>query len=187
MSFWHSDLGEITGKAEDAYTQSFNNEVIPNDTMAIAEIIKFVPKEYDGKEYYQIDWKITEGEYKGRIVFHKIHAFDSEPKKRHTALNMMKLIYKMFHVKPKDDTSPIDSDLNIFKGKQAGIKIQEWESKRNGKSGNWVSEVHPVAGFVAAIGTKMAHSTTYNSSTVDSALTRHAAKKSNMVDDDIPF
>lgn len=189
MSFWQSDFGDISGKPEDAFTQAFTPGNIPNDTMALAEIVKFTQKEYQGSEYYQIDWKLTDGDYKGRIVFQKLHCFDQDPKKRHKALNMMKMLYIMFTVKPKDGTPPLDADLKVFAGKKAGIKIQEWHS--NGKEGNWVSEVHPIAGFQSATGNKLEPVAQYGASAVNSALTRHAENKiANILlidDDDIPF
>ena len=40
MSFWESELGEVTGTAADAFAKSFTQ--IPDGTMALARIESFI-------------------------------------------------------------------------------------------------------------------------------------------------
>lgn len=158
MSFWKSEIGEVTGKAEDAFAKNFKQ--IPDGTTALAKIEGFaneVHKE-SGFKYLQISWKLTDGDFKGQKVQQKLKVyggdkFDKDPMKtRHRALNMLKLIYELFNVKPKHTNPPSDQDLAIFVGKIAGIKIRETEPNDNGKQYNWVAEVHPAQGFKCETG-----------------------------------
>jgi hypothetical protein len=180
--FWISELGELSGSAEDAFTpKPFG--VIPDGTMALAKIERMFNVTHEGKKRIEIDWLITDGDFKGQHVFHKIHAYDEDSKKRHRALNLLMLIFKMFEVKPKDNNPPTDDFLMIFAGKVAGIKIQEWEF--NGKNGNWVSEVHAAKDFKCVTGTKM--EVTHTNSPVDSAFSRNPKGVGVDLESDIPF
>ena len=186
MSFWHSDLGEITGNAGDAFAKTFKQ--IPDGTMAIAKIDSFINVDYQGSRYLNIDWILVEGDFKGQKVSQKIKVFDGDPKVKHRALNMLKLLYEMFKVRPKDNTPPSDDDLLIFTGKQAGIKIRETEPNDKGKQYNWVAEVHPGQGFKSETGIKL-EVTHVNSSRPESSLNRayEAHKAPTEEDGDIPF
>lgn len=171
--FWSSDLGELTGKAEDAFSKSMRP--IPDDTFAPAEIETYKLEDYFGSQIYNISWRIIDGEFKGRTVFQKIKAFDNDVKKRHQALNMMMYLYSLFNLKPKHSNAPDNSDLEIFTHKKAGLRIQLTKPNDEGKQYNYVSEVHNIAGFVPKSGV-----------TVDSAFSRKALKV-DKIDDDIPF
>ena len=103
-NFWESELGTISGTPEDAFGNAI--DPIPDGTFAPSKIIAFENKEFMGTQYLQVHWVITEGEYTNRHVFQKIHVFDADPKKRHRALNILKLMYQMFHVKPLDTNPP---------------------------------------------------------------------------------
>ena len=178
--FWQSDIGELSGKAEDAFTRIFS--IIPDGTMAIAKINYF--KLTDPQ--YTIDWLVTDGEFKGQHVFQKIKAFDEDSKKRHKALNMMKYLYDLFKLKPKHGDAPSDDDLKEFIGKHAGLKIQEWSMPKNDGpgfiEGNFVSEVHAAANFhcVTGIKSEVVHNN------LDSAFSRNAKVK-DVLEDDLPF
>ena len=97
MSFWQSDLGEVTGSEDDAFAKSFKQ--IPDNTLALAKIDSFVNAEYQDNKYLSIDWQLMDGDFKGQKVNQKIKVFgdsrDKDPAKtRHRALNMLKLICK---------------------------------------------------------------------------------------------
>lgn len=191
MSFWKSEIGEVTGSAEDAFAKTFKQ--IPDGTMALAGINNFINVEHNGSKYLNIEWLLTDGEFKGQKVSQKIKAFDSDPKVRHRALNMLKLIYILFNVKPQSNNPPTDKELQVFHKKIAGIKIRETEPNEEGKQYNWVSEVHPSQGFVCETGIKLVvtHTPKTNSSNgdfFDSALSRNPKAVANgAIDDDIPF
>lgn len=195
--FWESDLGEVTGMAADAFVKSFTH--IPDGTMALARIESFVNAEYQGNKYISIDWMLTDGDFKGSKVNQKLKVYgdplakDSD-KARHRALNMLKLIYQLYNIKPKHAGDPTADDLAVFVGKIAGIRIRETEPNNAGKQYNWVSEIHESKGFKCETGTSLvvSHVNTnhsadgFNLPFIDSALTRNAPGSTDMKDD-IPF
>lgn len=158
MSFWESELGDITGKSEDAFAKSFMQ--IPDGTKALAKIASFTNQSYkeSGFKYLNIEWELQDGDFRGQKVQQKLKVyggdqFDKDPAKtRHRALNMLKLLYQLFNIKPKHTNPPTDQDLALFSGKIAGIKIRETEPNDKGRSYNWVSEVHPSQGYKSETG-----------------------------------
>ncbi len=196
MSFWESDLGEITGNAADAFAKSFT--LIPDGTMALARIETFANGEYDGYKFLNIIWILTDGDFKGAKVEQKIKVFGDpkakdSAKARHRALNMLKLIYQLYNIKPKHAGDPTDEDLQVFAGKSAGILIRETEPNHEGKQYNWVAEIHDSKGFKCETGTSLVvkHKSNGNggftNDTIDSALTRNQHLTLNAMEDDIPF
>lgn len=157
-SFWESDLGDVTGKAEDAFAKQFTQ--IPDGTKALAKVESFTNQVYkdSGFKYLNIEWVLTDGDFRGQKVTQKLKVFggdqnDKDPSKtRHRALNMLKLLYQLFNLKPKHTNPPTDQDLASFSGKVAGIKIRETEPNDKGKSYNWVAEVHASSGFKSETG-----------------------------------
>jgi hypothetical protein len=190
MTFWKSEIGEVTGKPEDAFTKSF--KTIPDETMALAKIESFSLQDHkeNGYKYYAINWVLTDGEFKNRKVSQKIKAFDTDAKQKHRALNMLKLIYQLFNIRPSHADAPIDKDLNVFIGKVAGIKIRETEPNDKGNQYNWVSEVHKADGFKCETGVKLVVTGSpkpVDPSLYDSALSRNKNTGLNIYDEDISF
>jgi hypothetical protein len=171
MSFWESEIGEVTGKAEDAFAKQFSQ--IPDGTKAIAKIQSFTNQEHkdSGFRYLNIEWILQEGDFRGQKVQQKLKVyggdkFDRDPvKTRHRALNMLKLLYELYKMKPKHSNPPTDQDLASFVGKIAGIKIRETQPNDNGRQYNWISEVHASQGFKSETGMglpMLAHATINN-------------------------
>lgn len=158
MSFWESELGDVTGKAEDAFAKSFMQ--IPDGTKALAKIASFTNQEYkdSGFKYLNIEWELQDGDFRGQKVQQKLKVYGGDQydkdsaKTRHRALNMLKLLYQLFNIKPKHTNPPTDQDLASFSGKIAGIKIRETEPNDKGKQYNWVAEVHASQGFKSETG-----------------------------------
>jgi hypothetical protein len=195
--FWESDLGEVTGNAADAFAKSFTQ--IPDGTMALAKIESFANAEYNGNKYIVIQWLLTDGDFKGSKVEQKLKVFGDpmskdSSKARHRALNMLKLIYQLYNIKPKHAGDPSDQDLSAFVGKSAGIKIRETEPNDQGRQYNWVSEVHEAKGFKCETGISVVvtHTNVQPGSSqgpLDSAFNRNP-RGTPPVDDlsnDIPF
>lgn len=195
--FWESELGEVTGKAEDAFAKTFTQ--IPDGTMALAKIATFVNAEYNGSKYLSIDWLLTDGDFRGQKVNQKLKVWGDpmakDPlKARHRALNMLKLIYQLYNVKPKHANPPSDQELAVFLGKAAGIKIRETEPNAEGKQYNWVAEIHDTKGFKCETGIKLEVTHTNvqpkQETLFDSALSRNSAYVDPGLDgiaDDVPF
>lgn len=200
MSFWESDLGEITGSATDAFVKSFKQ--IPDGTLALAKIESLVNAEYQGFKYLMLEWQLVDGDFKGQKVQHKLKVFggdqyDKDPSRtKHRALNMLKLLYQLFNLKPKHSDAPSDQDLAAFSGKIAGIKIRETEPNDQGKQYNWVSEVHDSKGFKSETGMSIVVTHTNvgsqgSGSAVETAFSRNQQSFNNRsvedLADDIPF
>jgi hypothetical protein len=197
MSFWESELGEITGNASDAFAKSFTQ--IPDGTMALARIESFCnvsPK--DGDNYILITWILTDGEFKGAKVEQKLKVFGDHlakdpAKARHRALNMLKLIYQLYNTKPKHAGDPTDQDLHVFVGKTAGIRIRETEPNEKGRQYNWVAEIHEAKGFKCETGTSLVithtvHGGASDGDRHDNAFRRQEVReKQQEAEDDIPF
>lgn len=192
--FWSSTLGEITGSASDAFAKSFTQ--IPDGTMALARIESFINDEYQGVKSLIVNWVLTDGDFRGAKVAQKLKVIDPDPrdkdpeKTRHRGLNMMKLMYQLFNLKPKHANTPTDADLSVFNGKIAGIKIRETEPNENGRQYNWVAEVHDPKGFVCETGVSVVVTHTNIQSVrepIDSAFSRNNSVHNTQLDDDIPF
>lgn len=189
--FWESSIGEVTGKAEDAFAKSF--KLIPDGTMAIAKVESFVNSEYNGNRFLSINWLLTEGDFKGAKIEQKLKVYgdpiakDSE-KARHRALNMFKLMFQLYGLKPKHSGDPSDQDLMAFNGKMAGLKIRETELNEQGKQYNWIAEVHDAKGFKCETGISVVVTHTNVQGSLDSAFSRNEPPLSNgQLDDDVPF
>lgn len=201
MSFWESELGEVTGKAEDAFAKQITQ--VPDGTMALARIESFINDEFNGLKFLSVNWVLTDGDFRGAKVTQKLKVIDPDPrdndpaKTRHRGLNMMKLMYQLFNIKPKHANTPEDTDLAVFAGKVAGIKIRETEPNDKGRSYNWVAEIHDSKGFKSQTGNglpQVAHtsvsSASYSSQgPLDSAFSRNSANPAPTDDllDDVPF
>ncbi len=195
MSFWESELGEVTGSAADAFAKSFTQ--IPDGTMALAKIESFTTAEYNGNKYLSISWVLTDGDFKGAKVEQKLKVYGDpmakdSAKARHRALNMLKLIYQLYNTKPKHAGDPTDQDLAVFVGKAAGIKIRETEPNDQGRQYNWVAEIHETKGFKCETGTSVVVTHTnvqHSQGPIDSAFSRNNsyAGDPGPSDEDIPF
>lgn len=197
MSFWQSELGDITGSAEDAYAKPMNFTIIPDGTKALAKIDSFVSDEFNGMKSLNVTWELINGEFKGRKIIQKLKVFDydlrdKDPKRtKHRALNMLKLIYQLFKVQPAHGNAPSDDELAVFVGKIAGLKIQETSADDAGKVRNYISEVHAPQGFKEETGIQrivsavVTHSNQRHSE-LDSALSRNAGYQT-VPDDALPF
>lgn len=191
MSFWESEVGTVTGNAEDAFTKSFKQ--IPDGTMALAKIESFGNAEYNGNKFLIIKWELVDGDFKGSKVEQKLKVFGDpmakdSAKARHRALNMLKLLYQLYNLKPKHSEEPTDQDLAVFNGKIAGIKIRETEPNDQGRQYNWVAEVHESKGFKCETGISLVviHTAAHS---VPSAFSRNSSSSTDsmLFADDVPF
>ena len=179
--FWASRTGQpLTGNPEDAYQPQF--QIIPDGTMALATIKSFELISKDVRDYYQVTWKITSADYKGREVMQKIKAFDEKPEITQRALNMLKLIYGLLSHTPKHSGVPTNDDHRPLLGKVLGIKIGEWSMpKKDGPGfmeGNNVTEVHKPQDFITVVGVKREPPKVVSSS-VESAFSRNPRETDN--------
>lgn len=165
-NFWEG----VTGDEKKAFAGGF--ELIPDGTVAVAEIQAFsFLSDPEKGSMYEVKWKIIGNDYNGRILFQKIRAFDANEDKAKRARNMLMLMFNMFDIGLSHSEAPKSDDLIAFQGKVASILIKTWD--QGGKSGNWVSEVHP-SDYVAPV----------VSGTIESAFSRNPRPVGN---EDLPF
>lgn len=194
-NFWESKTGgTITGEAKDAFTPSF--EIIPDGSTACASIFKIELMEKEATNYaeatkfYQITWKLTTSNFKGRQVTQKIKCFTGTSESIDRNLNMLRLLMDLCKFKPTHKDAPTTQDLMPMIGSIVGIKIREWSMpKRDGSGileGNFVSEVHSPVGFQEEVGTKVEHKMI---EPAQSALQRNKVDMDDdfLASDDVPF
>lgn len=135
MSNW---WGSADGDASKAFSTGF--ELIPDGAFLVCEVKEARLREsQEHGRSYQLHWRVLDGEFKGRVIFHTIKAFDPDENKSLKARNMLMLLFKMFNVNPPEN-APTDRDFHPMAGKVAAIKVGAWHI--DGKSGNFVREVH---------------------------------------------
>jgi hypothetical protein len=189
MSFFTSRTGkEITGSEENSFTSNFRS--LPDNTQAVAMIKSFKENEYLGDKFYQIIWKLLDGDFANSEVKQSIRVFDADDYKAQTALNMMFRIFKLCNHTKEYTNPPTNEDLAELRGCILSIKIG------NGIIGDrdttWVREVWKEGEIETCTGeTKIVTSapsqTSHDREPMDSALSRNAQAKQSAPDDDIPF
>ena len=163
LNFWAMGSGApITGSPKDAFTPDFS--VIPDGTVADAVIKRFVLVEKENKftnttdKFYEITYKLANGEFANREVTQKIKPFHGKPEQVDRNLNMMKLVMELCGYRPSHAEAPTDGDLAHMHGKVVGIKIREWSMPKNDGSGviegNHVAEVYAKGAVAAETGVK---------------------------------
>ncbi len=190
MSFWLSGTGLApTGKPEDAFTGDFTT--IPEGTVATASIKSFTLVDKENKfsnindKFYQVIFKLLDGDFKSREVTMKIKCFTGKPEQIQRNLNMLKLILQLCDFKPTHNNAPDDMELGFCMGKILSIKIGEWSMPKNDGGGfiegNFVRECWAAGAIATETGIKaeVVHRPT------DSALQRNAVLPE--LDGDLPF
>lgn len=176
MSFYQTSTGgKLTGSEEASHVNS--NTIIPDGTKTFAMISK--AEEINGEygHYYQVIWKLMDGEYKGCEVRQKMDCYSKNEKRADRAKNMLVRLFNLTQCRPVHSNPPKTEDLMIMNGKILGIKINEWQIED--KNGNFVSEVHLADDkFEKQEGKKM----DYVVKPVQRKL-----NDVNLVDDDLPF
>lgn len=148
MSFWTLSTGEAVAQEKEFDMGGGDSQPIPDKTKAISFIEEAKETEYEGKKYYNVKWKVASGDYKNRVTFQKIHAFDPDPIKRDKALKMLMAINMncggKLHLL---ESAPTDMDLmtNLCV-KPMMVEYGVWELDDKSKSGNWIRGVSSAKG-----------------------------------------
>ena len=202
--FWSSGTGKtLTGNAQDAFLADFG--LLPNNTIAQAMIksFKYVDKEgYQGAQdrFFLIQYKLIDGDFKGREVSQKIKCFDGKPESIDRNLNLLKLIMILCDFKPSHNGKPTDDELAEMNGKVISIKIREWHIGKDDGTivpGNSVAENYEAGTVETETGLmltdeqihRMAFKTTKPKpyEPEPSALSRNKKVDYSDLSDDIPF
>lgn len=142
MSFWDTSDGETitTDNTDTTFDGGGNFDPIPDGTVLVAAPTEAKWDEYDGEEYINLRWDVLDGEFKGRVIFHKVKVMSDNPKSRDRALRMLATIDansggKLLSVQGK----PSDVQLASLCDKPMEIRVRIWDI--DGKTGNWVEAV----------------------------------------------
>lgn len=149
MSFFKLSTGQ-TAQSDGNFEIGGSSELIPEGTKVRACITEAGWKEYQGARYINLRWDVVDGEFKKRVIFHKIRVEEDDPKKRDRALMMLAAIDANCGGKlAQIDGEPSDMDLTkALANKPVVIRLGVWE--KEGKSGNWVQAVEGSAKKPAA-------------------------------------
>lgn len=140
MSFWNTSSGhQVEAKKE--LDQDTSMEPIPDGSVLKCAATEAKIEEHEGEKKIKIRWDVLDGEYKGRVVFHNIKAYDADAKKRDKAIEMLAAIDAItgggLMASGEEPT-----DMALMKNianKPVVIRVRVWEM--DGKTGNWVDGV----------------------------------------------
>ena len=77
MGFWNlSDGKEVESKSEFEAGGGF--EVIPDGTRVLAAVEECKDDEWEGERFFNLKWRILDGDYKNRIIFQKLKVFSQK-------------------------------------------------------------------------------------------------------------
>lgn len=122
---------------------------IPKDTQCLAVIEAAAWAEYNGEEYINTKWRISQPEaYNNRLVWQKLRILDSDPAKKNRAERMLSaiavnanngaMIQAMIAAK---ESNPSNNSLAQLNQGFMVIKLGVWENKETNSSGNFIVAV----------------------------------------------
>lgn len=152
MSNFFNRFNQASGEV-----QQSSGGIIPGGTVALCAIIKAELYESEYGKYYRFSYKLLDGKYKGRLVFHKVKVFEEDAKKAERQMNMLKKIYNVCGVDMAVSQGfdyPQTIDLIGFVNKQVVVSIQLWEMIGNDdqyRVGQWIDQVEALNSDYEAI------------------------------------
>lgn len=190
MSLFKSRTGApVTGSESNAFAGNLSH--LPDNTQAQAMIKSFTVQEYQGEIFFQIIWKLVDGEFKGAEVKQRITPYDADDNRAQRALNMLYRIFTICGHRTDYEETPTDSDLAEMKGTICAIKAGN--DIIQGTERTWIREVWSEGKLETITGeTKVvtAKPDAPLKEKVETAFDREAARKSaapSLADNDIPF
>lgn len=173
MGFWNlSDGKAVESKSEFELGGGF--EVIPDGSRVLAAVEECKDDQWEGERFFNLKWRILEGEYKNRIIFQKLKVFSSKEKQRDNAITMLAAIDANAGGKlMASGKEPTDFAIaSALANRPMILLLRVWESEDKQKTGNYVAGVFGRQQTKAATATKQ--SSPSNEPPMD-------------FDDDIPF
>lgn len=148
MSFFKMSDGTAPSTSGNAEMGGGNLPPIPSGTQLKAMITeaKWEPASQYSEEHIKLRWDVIDGEYKKRVLFHKVRVQNDDANKRDKAIRMLAAIDtncggKVMQINGR----PSDMDLmQALCNKPMVIKVEVWEMEGNDgetRSGNWVQAV----------------------------------------------
>lgn len=141
MSFFNLSTGEAVKSNGEA--EVTNNDPIPDGTVLRVMITEAKWKDANefNPRHIALRWDVIDGEYKKRMVFHKVQVAHDDTNKRDKAIKMLAAIDANAGGKlMAAGTEPSDMDLMMnLCNKPMQIKVGVWDM--NDRKGNWVMAV----------------------------------------------
>lgn len=148
--FWElEDSGEALPTNGSFESGGGDFDPIPAKTQVLAALKEIKWDEYEGKTFINGTWIVlAPAEYKGRMVFQKLHVRDADTKKRDKAKRMTAAIDANAGGKLiAAGGEPTNENMTRFLcNKPMMLMLQVWEFETDDgskKRGNWVSAVAP--------------------------------------------
>lgn len=141
MSFWDQSSGKKT-EATTELDQDTSMPPIPAGTCVKCAITEAKWDEYEGVRNINIKWEVIDGEYKGRVIFHKVKVCDEKATKRDKAIEMLAAIDMICSQGALMSSGEEPTDMSLMRhlsNKPVVIRLQVWDF--NDKTGNWVDGV----------------------------------------------
>lgn len=142
MGFWNLSDGKAVGsKSEFELGGGF--EVIPDGSRVLAAVEECKDDQWEGERFFNLKWRILEGEYKNRIIFQKLKVFSSKEKQRDNAITMLAAIDANAGGKlMASGKEPTDFAIaSALANRPMILLLRVWESEDKQKTGNYVAGV----------------------------------------------
>lgn len=142
MGFWNlSDGKAVESKSEFELGGGF--EVIPDGSRVLAAVEECKDDHWEGERFFNLKWRILEGEYKNRIIFQKLKVFSSKEKQRDNAITMLAAIDANAGGKlMASGKEPTDFAIaSALANRPMILLLRVWESEDKQKTGNYVAGV----------------------------------------------
>lgn len=142
MGFWNlSDGKAVESKSEFELGGGF--EVIPDGSRVLAAVEECKDDQWEGERFFNLKWRILEGEYKNRIIFQKLKVFSSKDKQRDNAITMLAAIDANAGGKlMASGKEPTDFAIaSALANRPMILLLRVWESEDKQKTGNYVAGV----------------------------------------------
>ncbi len=155
MGFWNlSDGKAVESKSEFELGGGF--EVIPDGSRVLAAVEECKDDQWEGERFFNLKWRILEGEYKNRIIFQKLKVFSSKEKQRDNAITMLAAIDANAGGKlMASGKEPTDFAIaSALANRPMILLLRVWESEDKQKTGNYVAGVFSRQQTKAAPATK---------------------------------
>ena len=160
MSFWNTSDNSNAQQTGGAFeTGGGDMEPIPAGTQVVAAIEEAKWDGYEGNDYISLKWRVLDGEFKKRVIYHKLYVRgdkrdegDSEKFKRKADKGKRMLAAIATNAGGgllQVEEEPKDHHLmQHLLNKLMVLMLQVWELEINGeeRKGNWVSAVAPKNG-----------------------------------------
>ena len=142
MSFWATSSGEqASGDVQETSFDPLPKGGYP----ALFETVEI--DEYEGQKKIKLKARIIDGEFKNRVMFLNLKAFEGPDIKETARDRALQVLVKMYQVLNKGklpNGEPDDRTLSVLADKPLDIMLDKWVIKKPGeedKSGNWLVNV----------------------------------------------